>query len=64
MDVYDIMAELLVEGHGDKVGFLCSWYEKYRKAGISHQKMRRLLVQSGYLPNSLQDVADELERFN
>jgi len=43
-DVYDLMFELLLEGHGDKIASLCSWYVKYEKKGLSHQALRMLLV--------------------
>jgi hypothetical protein len=49
MDVYDLMAELLMEGHGDEVAYICSWYIKYREAGLSNQVLRMMLVRQGYL---------------
>jgi len=54
-DVYDIMAELLVDGHGDKTDFLCGLYDKYRGKGLSHDRLRKLFVKNGYLRDVKED---------
>ena len=59
-DVYGIMAELLVSGHGDKTDYICDWYYRYRKAGLSHTRLRNLLVREGYLKSKQERTRDEL----
>jgi len=61
-DAYDLMAELLLAGHGDKTDVLCNWYVKYKDDGLSHQALRMILVCNGYLPNPLQPVIDRMRK--
>ena len=60
-DVYDILGELLLEGHGEIVRGLCEWYVKYNEAGLSHQALRTLLVSEGFLPNPLDPIVNRIK---
>ena len=57
-DVYDIMAELLIEGHGDKTDSLYSWYQKYSDKGLTYAQLRQIFVRNGYLKDK-KGVEDE-----
>ena len=50
-DVYDILGELLQEGHGDKIKFICEWYAKYKWAGLPDDILRKILFKYGYIEN-------------
>lgn len=59
MSTHDLMVELLFEEHGDKVEFICRWYEKYRKAGLSEYVLRKILVQQGFLSSHCKRIVDK-----
>ena len=58
-NVYDISADLVIAGHGDKIEYLSSWYMKYQNV-LSHQALRMILVRQGFLPNPLDEIRDLL----